>query len=276
MLRRNYDRIFDFIFLIPFLRKPFPRDPFSKTPLGDRSRYLDIYYDSLNIDDTDIKNFEKKSGFSIDLNWLNDLALHTQVCIKQSRVNFQHGRILYSKLSRYLNDLNNNSEQIIILETGTARGFSSICMAKAIIDSNYKGIISTIDCLPHNKKIYWNCIDDCSGKKTRGELLSKWKKELSMIIFIQGWTNISLDLIGVDRINFAFLDAQHTKNNVLNEFFFVSKHQLKGDIVVFDDVTQGLFDGVCEAVKYIEKNLSYDIEYLNFSKDRRYAIACKK
>ena len=52
--------------------------------------------------------------------------------------------------------------------------------------------------------------------------------------------------LGISRINFAFLDAQHTKEDVLKEFKFVSKRQLNGDIVVFDDVT---YDSFQEFVK---------------------------
>ena len=30
----------------------------------------------------------------------------TQTCLKESKLNFNHGRILYSLLSKYINDLN--------------------------------------------------------------------------------------------------------------------------------------------------------------------------
>ena len=38
----------------------------------------------------------------------------------------------------------------------------------------------------------------------------------------------------------------------------------------------GFFDGVCEAVDFISENFSYKINYLNFHKERGYAIAIKK
>ena len=62
----------------------------------------------------------------------------------------------------------NFSQKINIVETGTARGFSAICMSKALNDSkNIKGEIHTIDLLPVNKAMYWNIIDDNEKKKTR-------------------------------------------------------------------------------------------------------------
>ena len=37
-------------------------------------------------------------------------------------------------------------------------------MSKAINDANIKGKIITIDIIPNDQKIYWNCIDDCNQK----------------------------------------------------------------------------------------------------------------
>ena len=103
---------------------------------------------------------------------------------KESYINYQHGILIYAFLRNYINK--NQIEELYILETGTARGYSSICMSKAIIDSSSKGIINTIDYLPSNKKMYWNCIKDFEGKHTRFELLKDWEEELSNIKFVEG------------------------------------------------------------------------------------------
>src|SRR3546814_5099559 len=66
----------------------------------------------------------------IDRGWMEQLALHTQVVIKQIRLNYNHGRLLYAVLRRYLAEC--RSEQAVIFETGTARGFSALCMARAL------------------------------------------------------------------------------------------------------------------------------------------------
>ena len=84
---------------------------------------------------------------------------------------------MYSHLREYLNG-NQTDKNIVIFETGTARGFSSICMSKGLEDDNRNGLIISTDILPHNKAFYWNCIDDNEKKKTRKELLQPWKKEL--------------------------------------------------------------------------------------------------
>ena len=243
-----------------------------------KNDYQDLYESALKQDEKDINKFEDRCGYSIDKEWFNDLAFHTQVVKKKEELNFFHGRLLYSLLSKYINDVKpkiSSSLPLFILETGTARGFSSLCMSKALNDNCCSGVITTIDCIAHQEKIYWNCIDDHEGPKTRAELLSKWTLELKNIFFIQGWTNDVLSRIVLNRINFAFLDAQHTKEDVLREFNYISKRQKLGDIVVFDDVTYSTFPGVCEALDYIEGNYFYKIERINFSERRGYAIATK-
>ena len=271
-LKKSIQNLYKF----PLFKKPLPKNPFGKSIQADKEKYLQLYNKTIKNDDKNVVAFEKKCGFSINKAWLNDLALHTQIVIKKGDLNFFHGRLLYSILSKYINENKNNSElakPIMILETGTARGFSSICMAKALNDRNFQGVISTIDSISHEKKIFWNCIDDHDGQKSRSELLKKWDKELQKIIFIQGWTDDVLSRLVIARINFAFLDAQHSKEDVLREFKFVSKRQKKGDIVVFDDVTKDLFPGVCEALEFIESNFSYKVERINFTSKRGYAIA---
>jgi len=99
---------------------------------------------------------------------------------------------------------------------------------------------------------------------------------LKNIIFLQGWTKKTLLKIGCERINFAFLDAQHTKEDVLFEFNFVANRQKKGDIIIFDDVSPGIFDSVCDAIKEIKNKNTYDVQEISFSPNRGYAIAYKR
>tara|TARA_Y100001978_G_scaffold141904_2_gene127010 strand:- start:6 stop:893 length:888 start_codon:yes stop_codon:yes gene_type:complete len=265
---------FNAIFALPWLEKPFPKKPFGNKPQKTKNDYLELYEKAISKSYKKVDLFEKELNYKINSDWFNDLCLITQTCIKNSALNFNHGRILYSLVSKYIEEnIKNENKNLTILETGTARGFSSICLSKAINDQNIKGKIITIDCISHNKKMFWNCIKDFEGEKTRAELLSNWQEELNNILFIQGWTLETLDKIGLNRVNFAFLDAQHTRNSVLEEFKFIYNRQKKGDIIFFDDVTPNFFPGVCNAVKEIESHYPYKIRRLNFDKSRGYAIA---
>ena len=139
------------------------KEPFCDEPLASKSDYLNLWKEAQNVSYQDIDELEIELGFKIDFTWYLKLALITQVCIKDSKICFAHGRVLFTVLSHYVNNL--NIKYVNIIEVGTARGFSSLCMAKALQENKVKGKIITIDPLPIKRKIYWNCISDHEGKK---------------------------------------------------------------------------------------------------------------
>lgn len=250
------------------------KNPNKKGPYGDKNDYRELSIQAQQIDTTLVDNFCNKLGYSIDLNYFENLALYTQVVKKNSPLNYQHGKVLYSLLSKYISE-NSNLKNIHILETGTARGFSSICMSKALNDRNIEGTIFTIDFLPHEKAIYWNCISDFEGKKSRKDLLNQWKKERDNIEFLTGKTSKILKNLKIERINFAFLDGAHLEKAVLKEYNFIFPKQVQGDIIVFDDVNKNIFPGVYEAIKQIQKSKVYSFEFMNLDENRKIAIATR-
>jgi len=253
------------------LRFGIPYNYFGKKIFASKQKYLEIFEVAKNEKFKNIDLFEESNSYKIDRNWLDTLALHTQVLIKNSKINYQHGRVLYTSLCKYLKD----NDDITILETGTARGFSALCMSKALSDSKKIGKIFTIDILPHNKKMIWNCIDDIEGPKSREELLNPWSNNLQNIEFIRGKSNKVLKKLNLNRVNFCFLDAVHKFEDLKIEFNYVSEKQLKGDIIIFDDVTIDKFNQVVEFVKKIENEKKYSINFLSSSDERGYAIAKK-
>ena len=154
--------------------------------------------------------------------------MQTQIVIKGSELNYAHGRVLYSELRNYLNK-QNKLTNISIIETGTARGFSSLCMAKALQDSNIEGSIITFDVLPHRRRMIWNCIaDHIIGPQTREQLLKPWNDLMERYItFVEGYSQIELPKICKSRIHFAFLDGAHTFNDVMFEFKAIKDYQKK-------------------------------------------------
>ena len=186
-------------------------------PLGDLNTYINLskIAEKNTYSFEKVSEFEKKMGYSIDKKWIKELALYTQVVIKKSPLNYAHGRVLYSALSNYLNKNLKQIKSVNIIETGTARGFSALCMAKALNDMQQEGKISTIDILPHDKKIFWNTVTDhYLGKITRAHLLENWNDLIERyIIFIKGRTKEMLRKFTLQRVHFAFLDA---KNKILS------------------------------------------------------------
>jgi len=224
-----------------------------------------------------VDNWEKEMGFCISKVWLDELALVTQITIKESELNYQHGRVIYSTLRNYIQERlrKKNSPKIKILEIGTARGFSAICMSKAILDAHIDANIISIDPLPHNRQMYWNCIADIEGKSSRKDLLRGYQKELENILFVQGHSPDSLNKLGIDRINFAFVDGMHKYPNILEEYKFIKKHQVVGDIILFDDIQSAEYSDVGELAKNIEKTGEYSLQEIWSNENRGYGVMRK-
>tara|TARA_Y100000389_G_scaffold29518_1_gene25129 strand:+ start:5149 stop:5961 length:813 start_codon:yes stop_codon:yes gene_type:complete len=204
-----------------------------------KDTYTNLHKEALKMDHSKFYNLVN-NDFEFDNNkiieFINELALSTQVVIKKSKLMFLHGYLLYVVLDKYIKN-NQDIKFFNILETGTARGFSAICMAKALYDNNKDGKIYTIDIIPNNIKMYWNCIKDFENEYTRIELLKDYNYLLKYIEFITGDTINILKSINLPRINFAFLDAQHDYIHLNNELNFTKQKQEKNDIIICDDYT---------------------------------------
>jgi hypothetical protein len=251
--------------------------PFGNKPIADEKTYLELWKNETQKIYPEIDLYEKTLGFSISTDWINNLALHTQVVVKSSPLCWQHGRILYSKFSNWMDEHHSEEyDQLKIWETGTARGFSALCISMAMFDMQRAGIIMTFDVLPHTQKIYWNCIDDLKGPKTRAELLKPWQNLVNKyIIFQQGDSKMCLNKVVSDRIHFAFLDGSHTYKDVLFEFLKIKDYQKSGDVIVFDDYNSVQFPGLVRAVNFICEEFSYNIDVIYAHDARGYAIATK-
>ena len=253
--------------------------PFGYEPLASKNEYIRLAKKASMATYPEIDKYEQETGFSIDLKWLHELALHTQVVIKESKICYSHGRVLYSSLSKYLYERErlSPSDRLTIWETGTARGFSALCMAKALKDQNYPGTILTFDVIPHNKQMFWNCIDDLEKPKSRAELLQPWKSLVQeFILFHQGDTFLELRKVKAERIHFAFLDGGHSYEDVKFEFNQIQKYQHPGDIIVYDDYTPQQFPGIVKAVDEICEGFNYLREDLKAHDGRGYVVAVKK
>lgn len=241
--------------------------------LAGNLRYKDLWAEALEARYAAIDALEEQLGFAVDQDWLAQAALSLQVSIKESRPNWQHGRLLYALTRARIASLG-GTPHFSILETGTSAGFSSLCLAKALVDGAASGHVITIDALEHDRKQYWNKFGDEDGQRTRRELLAGWKEESERIIFLAGFSSRVLSKVGIQRIHLAFLDGSHFSENVLEEYEFVKRHQVPGDLIIFDDVTPGKFDGIVSAVRNVSRS-GYEVRHLESSEARGYAIATR-
>lgn len=82
--------------------RSFYTNPFGDKPRADANTYQKIWQSARQIAYPIIDQYERETGFAIDREWMDDLALLTQVVIKQSDICYQHGRLLYATLCRYI------------------------------------------------------------------------------------------------------------------------------------------------------------------------------
>ncbi len=252
------------------------KNPLIAKPKANGEIYRKLAKEAAEQNYPEVDAFETITGHAIATEWLHELALHTQVVVKKSPLCYAHGRVLYSALSRYLESIA-ETETVKIVETGTARGFSCLCMARALSDMGRHGSIVTFDTLPHQVPIYWNCIDDINGKRSRETLLAPWSDLAQQyLVFLEGDTRMMLQRVNLGRVHFAFLDGAHTYTDVSFEFRQVAVDQRPGDIVVFDDYTPSQYPGLVQAVDEICNLYHYVPKRLFAHSGRGYVVAIKQ
>ena len=221
-----------------------------------------------------VDRYEQECGAAIEPAWFHRLALLTQVAIKRSEICYQHGRLLYATLVQYTR--RRVRDHLTIVETGTARGFSALCLAKALDDAGATGKIVSFDVLPHDVKILWNCVRDADGPRTRADLLQDYAELIERyLIFHRGDTKQELAKMSFPRIHFAFLDSVHTYEHVMAEFSSIRDRQTAGDILFFDDYTPDAYPGVVKAADEICRAHGYARNIVTANAQRRYLIAQK-
>lgn len=213
----------------------------------------------------------------IDEKWIDDLALLTQVSPHKKFSNYLHGFLLYDLLSRMIRVKKQNNEgPINVVETGTAKGFSALCMAKAIFDSKFQGKIVTIDLLSNKTELFWNSMADRDGKQSRASLLTSYNELLEYYcVFIQGDTGCVLRSIDLGRVHFAFIDSLHDGRTALNEAKLLSFSQKSGDQILFDDYNAFVFPKMISAIEHFCTKYEYAGREIRGIEGRNYFLAEK-
>lgn len=204
-----------------------------------RQTYINLFEEARKRDYTlFFKSLHEKFGYSLSpevVKEIHQIARVTQICVKGSRMLYVHGFVLYQSLETFLNE-NPDIQHMNIIETGTACGFSALCMALALKKNNRQGTIYTFEnYVPHNVPIFWNCIKDFEGKHTRPELLKEWDHLLGSIQFLRQDTLKSMNIDGIDKVHFSFLDAQHDYTHLNNELQCMKNKNC--DVIICDYYT---------------------------------------
>lgn len=214
-----------------------------------------------------VDNLEKQYGHAIDAEKLLHAARVLACPVKMNPPNWQHGRIIYSVARKYLSTKSTQTP-VTMLDIGTAKGFSALCLRWALTDSGRKGSVTSVDVIDPNSRELRNTVADVSGPKTLHEILEPWP-EANSIRFVCT-TGIQWLHKAEGRIHFAFVDGKHNFVSVSLEANLLAQHQERGDMVIFDDLQ---IPGVMEAVR---KSKGYDIRIIHLvNVERQYAICTR-
>lgn len=163
-----------------------------------------------------------------------------------------HGYLISSLIA----SLEPSAGPFLMLDLGTARGFSALTMGRALQGQGLPGLVISMDFLPHNRQMFWSSPVDINGKISRGQIWDRMNAP-SNIVFLEGPISQSLRRLEVRSINLAFLDSQHSTEQVGFELSYIIARQTKGDLIVLDDFGPE-FPGVSAAAKqYLSNYESY-------------------
>ena len=159
-----------------------------------------------------------------------------------------HGLLLYKLIRKIGAERPPN-----VLEIGTARGFSAITMARAMLDANLPGRVYTIDVIDHSEPVRWH--SDTEGKQhpdeplanefiSRSEIWSRWfAEEATRITPMHGRSHEVLDDWSFGPIDVAFIDGKHTYDAVIRDLSLLEHLIAPGGVIVLDDFHVGVSMG---------------------------------
>lgn len=213
--------------------------------------------------------FEARMGFALDRDRLEDLARVLACPFKAAPPNWQHGRVLYAAARAALA---RKPLDGYILDIGTAKGFSAMCLQLAVNDAAGERIpaVVSVDVMPPSARIRRNTVAEVDALKTLAEILARWP-EAEDVTFVES-TGTDWLKSKAGHVYFAFIDGKHTGEAVYQEGLLLKDRQEPGDVVVFDDVH---IPGVWAAVQRLTR--FYAVEpMLQVLPKRAYAIGVRK
>ncbi len=213
-----------------------------------------------------IDAFEAEKGFALERDRLEAAARVLACPVKVHAPNWQHGRVLYALTRKYLAS---HPEPVTLLDIGTAKGFSALCLQWSVNDANALGAVVSLDVIDPLARVRRNTVADVDGPRTLAEILAPWP-ESDAITFVQSTGTAWLER-RYSRMHVAFIDGKHTGAVVHREGERLATLQEAGDLVVFDDVH---IPGVALAVEQLKR--VYDVQILTALPERMYAIGVRR
>ena len=213
-----------------------------------------------------VDDFEYRMGYSINKDKLRNAARALACPLKKSPPNWQHGSVIYAATREYF--ARTKPDNAILLDIGTAKGFSALCLYWALWDSDTIGGVHSVDVIDPHSDERRNTVAEVDEPKDLFEVLEPWP-EAQQITFYQS-TGRKWLTDHAHRVHVAYVDGKHSYEAVSWEAALLAERQHPGDLAIFDDVQ---IDGVAKALKELH---GYGLEYISVLPTRKYAIGRRK
>lgn len=208
---------------------------------------------------------EQDAGFALEPARYLSAAQVLACPVKANPPNWQHGRVLYALTRQYLT---NATGPVQLLDIGTAKGYSALCLQWALKDARVHGRVTSVDVMEPMDAVRRNTVAEVDGLKTLHEILAPWP-DAQKIDFLcstgQKWLSGH-----PGRVHVAFVDGKHSYDAVSWEGALLGERQQTGDLVLFDDVQIEAVDMAVMGLK------GYTVRYVDVLPNRKYAIARRK
>ncbi len=219
-----------------------------------------------------IDAIENEYGHKISRRRLENAAKILACPFKPNPPHWQHGRVIYAVARAYLKG---RREPITLLDIGTAKGFSALCLQWALNDANADmnleglGCVISVDVLDPKGKPTRNSVLELDGPKTLAQFLEPWPEAKAIEFRQQEGINAIKGSPGF--INLAFIDGKHSDRAVRLEGEALAKHQRSGDMAIWDDCQIEAVDNAVSALRAF-----YSIQYVKCCEYRTYAIGTRR
>ena len=155
----------------------------------------------------------------------------------------EHGVLLYKLIMEGAR----GGKPLVVLDVGTARGFSAITMARAMLDGELEGRVYSVDVIGHHEPLNWHgtkqeADEPLAGVEiSRSEIWGRWfAEESALVTTINGRSMEVLKDWQHGPIDYAFLDGSHEYEDVRGELEALDSLMAEGGVIVVDDFHLGV------------------------------------
>jgi len=216
-----------------------------------------------------IDELETRLGYALDRVRLEAAARVLACPVKRNAPCWQHGRVLYALTRARLASWAAIDGPVTLLDIGTAKGFSALCLQWALDDSGAQGVVWSVDVIDPLARVTRNTVAEVDGLQSLLETLEPWP-EAGRIRFLQSTGEAWLKTTR-GRLAVAFVDGKHTREAVAREAALLEQRQDEGDVVLFDDVQ---LPPVAEAVQTVAD--TYALKQVRPLAHRAYTIGVRR